>query len=160
MKLGSLSLDSLATAAPRERRMLAVGGAAAALLFVFGVLVPLDRSVSHAQQRIAQKKVDLAWMQAAAPEIATLPAAPAGNGESLLVIIDRSARESGLGKSFSTEPGAAGSIAVRMEKAPFDTLIAWLGILAQQNGVVVDSATIEKSGAPGLVNAAIVLHAG
>jgi len=49
---------------------------------------------------------------------------------------------------------------VRLEKAPFDKLITWLGRLAQQNGVVVDSATIEKAGAPGEVNAAIVLHTG
>ena len=41
-----------------------------------------------------------------------------------------------------------------------DTLIAWLARLAQQNGIVVDSATIEKTGVPGLVNAAIVLRAG
>jgi type II secretory pathway component PulM len=49
---------------------------------------------------------------------------------------------------------------VRLEKAPFDALVGWLARLAQQNGVTVDSAVIEKSGAPGLVNANIVLHAG
>jgi type II secretory pathway component PulM len=49
---------------------------------------------------------------------------------------------------------------VRLEKAPFDALIAWLARLAQQNGVSVDSANIEKAGGPGIVNAAIVLHAG
>jgi len=160
MNLGSLSLDSIATLPPRERRMLGIGAVALVLLLIFAVLLPLDRGVAQAQQRLARKKVDLAWMQSVAPDIATLPAPSAGNGESLLVIVDRSARESGLGKSFSTEPSGGGGIAVRMEKAPFDTLIAWLGMLAQQNGVVVDSATIEKSGAPGLVNAAIVLHQG
>ena len=59
-----------------------------------------------------------------------------------------------------SEPGAQNSLSVRLEKAPFDKLITWLGRLAQQNGVVVDSATIEKAGAPGEVNAAIVLHTG
>ena len=49
---------------------------------------------------------------------------------------------------------------MRLEKAPFDYLVAWLARLAQQNGVVIDSATIEKSGDTGLVNAAIVLHSG
>jgi len=38
--------------------------------------------------------------------------------------------------------------------------VAWLARLAQQNGVTVDSAVIEKTGAPGLVNANIVLHSG
>ena len=38
--------------------------------------------------------------------------------------------------------------------------MAWLARLAQQNGVVIDSATIEKTGDTGLVNAAIVLRPG
>ena len=79
----------------------------------------------------------------------------------MLVIIDRSARESGLANSMAgSEPGGAGSLSIRLEKAPFDALIAWLARLSQQNGVLVDSAVIEKAGAPGMVNAAIVLHSG
>ena len=154
----SLSLASLSA---RERRMLVPAAVLAVLLLIFGILVPLDRSVAHAQARLAKKKADLTWMQGAAPQFATLGPAPASSAESLLVIVDRSARESGLAGSLSgSEPGASGSLSVRLEKAPFDALVAWLGRLAQQNGVSVDSATIEKSGAPGLVNAAIVLHSG
>ncbi len=96
-----------------------------------------------------------------APELAAAAPPPAASGESLLVIIDRSARESGLAGALSgSEPGGPGSLSVRLEKAPFDTLVAWLARLAQQNGVSVDSATIEKAGAPGTVNAAIVLRSG
>jgi type II secretory pathway component PulM len=95
-----------------------------------------------------------------APQIALMPA-PSSNGESLLVIIDRSARESGLASALSgSEPGSGGNLSVRLEKAPFDVLVGWLARLAQQNGVTVDSAIIEKSGTPGLVNANIVLHTG
>jgi general secretion pathway protein M len=133
----------------------------AVLVLVFGILIPLDRSVAHAQQRLAKKHADLSWMQTVAPELAASAPPPATSGESLLVIIDRSARESGLASSLSgSEPGGPGSLAVRLEKAPFDTLITWLARLAQQNGVNVDSATIEKAGEPGTVNAALVLHAG
>jgi type II secretory pathway component PulM len=39
-------------------------------------------------------------------------------------------------------------------------LVAWLARLAQQNGVEVDSDTIDGAGAPGLVNAAVVLRSG
>jgi type II secretory pathway component PulM len=39
-------------------------------------------------------------------------------------------------------------------------MIAWLARLAQQKGVGVESATIEKADAAGLVNAALVLHSG
>lgn len=163
--LGKLSLESLldsyAALSRRERRMVLGGAIAVVVIFVFGILMPLDRSVAHAQQRLAKKHADLVWMQGVAPEIAASAPPPAANGESLLVIVDRSARESGLASSLAgSEPGGPGILSVRLEKAPFDALIAWLARLAQQNGVAVDSATIEKAGAPGLVNAAIVLHSG
>jgi general secretion pathway protein M len=161
LSLNSLSLESLAALSPRERRMVSICAVAAALVLVFGILIPLDRSVAHAQQRLAKKSADLSWMHSVAPELAGAAPPPAASGESLLVIIDRSARESGLANSLSgSEPGGSGSLSVRLEKAPFDSLVTWLARLAQQNGVTVDSATIEKAGEPGSVNAALVLHAG
>jgi general secretion pathway protein M len=163
MKLSpnSLSLDSLAALPERERRLLAGGLALAAAILLFGVVIPLDRSVAHAHQRLARKHADLTWMQGVAPELAASAPPPAATGESLLVIIDRSARESGLaGALAGSEPGGPGSLSVRLAKAPFDTLVGWLGRLAQQNGVSVESASIEKADATGLVNAAIVLHSG
>jgi general secretion pathway protein M len=161
LPLTSLSLDALAGLPERERRMVLVGGLLAGLIVVAGILIPLDRSVAQAQQRIARKHADLSWMQSVAPELAGAAPPPSSSGESLLVIVDRSARESGLAGALSgSEPGGPGSLSVRLEKAPFDTLVAWLARLAQQNGVSVDSATIEKAGTPGLVNAAIVLHTG
>jgi general secretion pathway protein M len=163
--LNNVSMESLLASldarSPRERRMLLIGGVALLLIIVFGIWVPLDRSVAHAQQRLAKKRVDLAWMQSVAPELAGSAPPPASNGESLLLIVDRSARESGLAKALAgSEPGSAGNLSIRLEKAPFDALVAWLARLSQQNGVTVESATVEKAGTPGLVNAAIVLHAG
>lgn len=159
--LSSLSLESFAALPVRQQRLVVGGIAAAIVLLIVAVLLPLDHSVSSAQQRLARKRADLVWMQGVAPELATAPAPPSDSGESLLVIIDRSARESGLATALTgSEPGAGGSLAVRLQKAPFDTLVAWLARLAQQNGIVVDSATIDSAGAPGLVNAAVVLRSG
>jgi general secretion pathway protein M len=161
LRLPALSLATLSSLSERERRMLIGGAVAALLLLIFGILLPLNRSVAHAQARLAQKHADLSWMQNVAPEIAAASPPPAASGEPLLVIVDRSARESGLaGALAGSEPGAPGSLSIRLEKAPFDSLVMWLARLARQNGVSVQSATIERAGAPGLVNAAIVLHAG
>jgi len=157
----ALSLESFGALSERERRILIAAAVAAVLLLVFGILLPLNRSVAHAQERLAKKHADLSWMQSVAPEIAAAAPPPAASAEPLLVIVDRSAREAGLGGALAgSEPGAPGSLAIRLEKAPFDTLVTWLARLARQNGVSVQSATIERAGAPGLVNAAIVLHAG
>ncbi len=156
-----LSPEALANLSERDRRLALLGAAALVALLVFGVIVPLDHSVARERAKLAQKRADLAWMQSVAPEIARTAPPPSATGESLLVIIDRSARESGLGNALAgSEPGAAGALSIRLERAPFDALVGWLARLSQQNGVLVDSATIEKAGAPGLVNAAIVLHSG
>ncbi len=159
--LESLAPENFARLPQREQRLLVIGAVAALGILIFGIIVPLDRAVARERAKLTQKRADLAWMQSVAPEIAGSVAPPSASGESLLVIIDRSARESGLASSMAgSEPGGANTLSIRLEKAPFDALIGWLARLTQQNGVLVDSATIEKAGAPGLVNAAIVLHSG
>jgi general secretion pathway protein M len=150
----------LAGLSARDRKLLALGAAAAVLVLIFGIIVPLDRSVTRERTRLTHKRADLAFVQSAAEELRNTPPPPAGGGESLLVIIDRSARESGLANSLAgSEPGGPNSLSVRLEKAPFEALVTWLARLSLQNGVLIDSATIEKAGT-GVVNAAIVLHAG
>ncbi|HYL00042.1 MAG TPA: type II secretion system protein M [Steroidobacteraceae bacterium] len=161
----SLSFESIlqwfGALSAREQRIVQIGALLAPVLFVFGVLLPLDRSVAQAHERLLKKRNDLAWMQGVAPELAASPQPPSTSGESLLVIVDRSARESGLAGSLAgSEPAGPGALSLRLQKAPFDTLIAWLARLAQQNGIRVDSASVDSAGAPGLVNAAVVLHTG
>jgi general secretion pathway protein M len=161
LSLKSLSLESLNSLPERERRTLIIGGVAAVALLIFGILIPLDRSVTHAQQRLARKQADLTWMQSVSSEVSQTAPPPSANGESLLVIIDRSAREAGLAGALSgSEPHGPKALSLRLDKANFDKLIGWLARLQQQNGVIVDSATIDKAGEPGVVNASIVLHSG
>ncbi|MGH8202492.1 MAG: type II secretion system protein GspM [Steroidobacteraceae bacterium] len=145
---------------PRDRRTLIVGCVIAAILFVLAVIVPLDRSVSRLHDQVTQKQADLVWMRDAAPEIAAAgPMRRAGSGESLIVIIDQSARESGLGSSLTgSQPSGRGGLSVQLEKASFDALVGWLARLSQQNGVQIESANIDSAGEPGLVNASLVLQ--
>ncbi|MDB6108079.1 MAG: hypothetical protein JWO52_8078 [Gammaproteobacteria bacterium] len=151
-----LSFDTMSE---REQRLLKFGGIAAVLILIFGVLIPLDSGVAKARARITQKQADLVWMRNVAPVLAAAPTHSGGTGESLIVIVDRSARESGLEKALAgSEPSGPGGIQVRMEKASFDALIGWLSRLSQQNGIGVDGASIDTAGAPGVVNAAIVLR--
>jgi general secretion pathway protein M len=154
----NLSLDSLSE---RDLRMLKIGGALAVVLLIFGVILPLDRNVSRAHERLSKKQADLVWMRSVGPELQSAGPVRATAGESLLVIVDRSAREAGLASALAgSEPAGADGLSVRLQKAPFDTLIAWLARLAQQNGIRVDSASIDNAGSPGIVNAAVVLHTG
>jgi type II secretory pathway component PulM len=151
----NLSLDSLSE---RDRRTLLISGVVAALLLLY-VVIQLDSSVSSAHKRIVKKQTDLAWMRTAAPELASVTSHVGANGQSLLVLVDSSARESGLASSLAgSDPAGPGGLSVRLQKASFDSLIPWLSRLSQQNGIRVDTASIESAGSPGLVNAALVLH--
>ncbi len=153
----NLSLNSMSE---RERRLIYVCGGVAALLLIFAVLVPLDKNVAATHHRVEQKATDLAWMRSVAPQLAALGPGPLAvvNKDSLLVVVDRSAREANLGSSMvGSSPSGAGGLRVRFEKAPFDTLVAWLARMSEQQGIRVDSAQVDDAGKPGLVNAAIVL---
>jgi type II secretory pathway component PulM len=128
---------------------------------VFGVILPLDRSVAKAHARVVAKQADLAWMRAVTPELVAAGPGPAPltSQRSMLVVVDRAAREAGLGTALtSSEPSGAGGLQVRLEKAPFDAIVAWLARLSEQDGIRVDSATMDIAGQPGIVNAGIVLH--
>jgi len=146
--------------AEREKRFVLIGGIGAAVLLLLGLVLPLNRNITQARHRVTVKQADLAYIQSVTPELAN--AGPmGGSGESLVVLIDSSARESGLGKSLSnSQPTGDGALRVRLEKVAFDGMVAWLARLAQQHGVRVQSAEIETAGEAGLVNAGLVLKAG
>jgi general secretion pathway protein M len=152
-----------ANLAERERRMVTLGAIAAAVLLLLAVVLPLNRSISQARNRIEGKQTDLAFIQSAVPQLAAAgpSAGTTATSESLVVLIDSSARESGLGKSLSSsQPTPDKGLRVRFDHVPFDALVAWLARLAQSHGVRVESAEIETAGEVGLVNAGLVLKAG
>lgn len=146
---------------PRDQRIAAIGAVVVLVFLIGAIFIPLDLRVARATARVRHKASDLAWMQSVAPQLAAAGAAvPTPTSQrSLIVVIDSSARESGLGAALnSSEPSGPGMLRVRLDRAPFDSLVTWLARLAQNNGIRVESATIDAAGAPGLVNAGLVLR--
>ena len=145
---------------PRERNLVYGAGALLALALVYLVLVlPFQTSGKRLNARVQQKSSDLAWMQAQAPAAmqAAGVAQGAGSGESLVVLVDRTARDAGLGAALRDQsPDGNSGLRVRLEGASFDTLVVWLASLQQQHGVTIDVANIDAAG-PGLVNATLSL---
>jgi type II secretory pathway component PulM len=143
----------------RERRLVFWGGLGAAfLVLVFGIIWPLHSAVASARHHVSQKSADLAWMRAHALEVRASAATAAGAGESLVVIIDRTAHELGLADAVKgTTPAGANGTRVELANVPFDLMAGWLARLQEQFGVIVLAASVDRSGAAGLVNASLEL---
>lgn len=146
---------------PREQQVLLWGGIAALAILLFGSLWQLDSRVDRARADVERKRLDLAFMQAASAEIiAAGPVRMAANtGEPLVVIVDRAARESGLAQALGASEGVPpDGLRVRFNAAPFDALVAMTARLAQQHGVSVSTASVERAAEPGSVNATFTLR--
>ncbi len=153
----------LANLAPRERNF--VYGAAAvagvALLYA-GVALPIGHVRAKQAARVERKTADLAWMQQAAPRVSAMAATGgAGSKESLVVLVDRTGRQSGLGSTIRDQsPNGQNGLRLRLEGAPFDAMITWLASLQLRFGINVSDASIDAGPALGLVNASITLTHG
>jgi general secretion pathway protein M len=154
-------LQYLANLTPRERRIAIVGGIAALLLLILAILLPLQRHVGAGEQRLERKRDDLVWLRSMAPQLAGLRTSGAPPlRESLVVVVDRTARQSGLDHALvGSQPSGDGGLNVRLEQTPFDGLVAWLAQLRESYGVRVDSAVVDAGNSAGTVNASLVLHA-
>lgn len=152
--------DRFDALADRERRLVSIGGAIAILLLVMALVMPLERGVATSAARVTRKQSDLSWMRQMAPALAVAPQAAPANQESLIVLVDRSAREAGLGQSLTgSQPSGNGALRTQFEKADFNRLIDWIAQLAQLQGVQAESASFDAvADSPGTVNAVIVLR--
>jgi type II secretory pathway component PulM len=82
-------------------------------------------------------------------------ALPADTGEAPVVLVDRVGREAGLGGALrGTQPNATG-VRVQLEAAPFDTVISWLDTLDTRYGFALESISLDRGAAPGMVNASV-----
>lgn len=148
---------------PRERMLVLGGGVLLLLVAIYLLaLAPFYAAVNSRAERVAKKEGDLAWMRSVGGEVLALsasgPAASQRSNESLVVLIDRSARECGLGSSLTGQtPTGENGIRVRLEQAEFDKLVVCLGSLQQTQSVTIESANIDRTGKPGFVNASLVL---
>jgi len=150
--------------APRERNLVYLAAALLGVAVVyFAIVLPVTSAAKQRAARVEQKTADLAWMRQVAPQV--MAAAAAGGGtagsESLVVLVDRTGREAGLGNAIRDQsPDGAHGLRLQLQGASFDVLVAWLASLQQQYGVRVETAMIGATSAPGLVNASLTLTHG
>ncbi|MCW8919196.1 MAG: type II secretion system protein M [Gammaproteobacteria bacterium] len=148
----------------REQRTLLLGGVVTLLLLLYGtVLDPFAQEMQRLEQRVAEDRELLAWMEQAAVQVKQLRgsgAARRADGQSLLSLLDASAKQSGLGAALKQVKPEGVGVRLRFETAGFDALVGWLGRLAAEQGVGVTTLTLERLAQPGRVNATVVLEGG
>jgi general secretion pathway protein M len=146
----------------REQRLVLVAAGLVCIALLYLVLVlPFQTLSAQRGARVEQKAADLAWMREVAPQVAAAAASGAtgaASGESLVVLVDRTARQAGLGSALRDQsPNGPNSLRLRMESASFDSLVTWLAELQQRHGVAIEAANIDVGSAPGLVNASVTI---
>lgn len=151
-----------------ERERLLVFGAgllAAYALLHLTIFAPLWGGSARMASQLPERQALLAELRAAEAEVAALrgrdTAQPAreGAGQALVVIVDRTSREAGLGAALRrNQPTPDQGLRVSFEGAPFDALVVWLVDLERRFGIGVESASFDAAGGPGLVNATLLLE--
>ena len=146
----------------RERRLVMGGGIAVLLMSIYFLgWEPFINNLHNLRESTQRKQLDVVWMQNAAKQVKQMQArnaAPArlDSGQSLLGVIDRSAKLKKLGDSLKrVQPDGTNKARVWLESANFDVVIAWLEELERHYGVGIETITFEKREEPGLVDARI-----
>lgn len=155
-------LDSLN---PRERRLV-IGGGAFLLVFILYQLAwaPFANGVLNMQVKVDKQQQDLLWMQQAAEEVRALQGGggarrPVLSG-SLLGLIEKTARQGGLGSSIrKVQPEGQKGVRIWMDKVSFDAVMTWLDELQVKQGVMISSFSAERTPQPGRVNVRILVEA-
>lgn len=148
--------------AARERFVLAVGAALAAVILVYALLwAPLQRDLTRLRADVPQAQQQLRWMKAQAGRVrqlrASASAAVPSNG--LLSFVEQSAQSYNISdKIRRVEPDGSNSVRLAIDGVAFNSLLEWLANLQKQGGVRIENASLEPGTAAGVVNARLLLR--
>ncbi|HUO68155.1 MAG TPA: type II secretion system protein M [Gammaproteobacteria bacterium] len=142
---------------PRER-LIFLGGVAGVLLITvwFGVM-KLHTQTEVLRDSVAAKQRMLVDLM----RVGARPAVPSSNQgsnqQTLVVVIDGSAREHGITLSTRRPDGPDG-VQVAFSNVPFDMLLEWLVALEKQSSVAVEAASFTTAKQKGIVNGQLTLR--
>ena len=143
----------------RERWIVVIGATAAAAIVVWGFVVsPLRGEAAALRTSVDTKQrllVDVARVEGERP--ATVAGNRQGAEQTLVVIVDNTARSHGLDLPRTRANGPSG-VDVSFQGASADALLAWLVVLRDTYGIEVETASFSTAREPGLVTGQISLR--
>lgn len=147
----------------REQRTLLIGGVALLLLLLYSTVLDFSRELQRMEQGVVADRELLVWMEQSAAQVKQLRGnggGQRGSGQSLLSLVDASAKQNGLGEALKQVKPEGSGVSLRFEEASFDDMVRWLGRLGTEQGVGVTTLTLERLPLSGRVNATVVLEGG
>ncbi|HEB62903.1 MAG TPA: type II secretion system protein M [Gammaproteobacteria bacterium] len=157
--------EYFASLKPRERMFLVTGAIFLVLAFLYWIIwEPFSKSVDSMKLTVVQQQSTLSEMKKMATELTelrkkSLPSQKNTQGQSLLTLIDSSAKNRKLGPALKrVEPVGDSKVRVRLDKADFNDMVRWLGYLEQNYGILATSITIDTQSLSGRVNARLVME--
>ena len=128
-------------------------------IWYFAAVGPLLERTEINKQRRAAETALLERVERLGSRMPALPAPRPRSDASLLLLVNRSIRDAGLG-GFLEEGAADGESRVRLRlfDAPFPQVSAWLAGLAVREGIRTVSADIERGSSPGVTRVSLVLE--
>lgn len=136
-----------------------LGGFAAIMIVIFGLLLPAVSYSSDAQADYRENSATLAWMQANKHLVASGGSRGSRDpGQSLLGIANRSSKSFNINfKRY--EPVGDSGLRLWLEQISFNNMILWLERLDKQFGIQVKEISVEsQNNNNGLVTVRLVLQ--
>ncbi|HFE39425.1 MAG TPA: type II secretion system protein M [Gammaproteobacteria bacterium] len=153
---------------PSERRTLSIGAVIAAILMLYLLLLePAWQEADTLALKVEKQKSENASLKKMAAKIKQLQSAShkrairKNPGQSLLVVVDRTAKKNKLGDSLKrVEPDGSARVRVWLDNAAFDAVAKWLTLLRSKYQLEIESAVFDKVDAAGRVNVRLIFAEG
>lgn len=149
--------------APRERVLVAGGGALAIVLLCYGLLwAPLRNELTLLRTEVPKKYEELQWMRSQTARLKVLRSATpaATQSGSLLSFVEQSAQAYNISQFIRrNDLQGANDVQVAIDGAQFNSVVEWLANLQKQGGVRIETASLEPQPTSGIVNARFLLRA-
>lgn len=145
----------------QERKLVLLAGSLLTILILGTMWASFVQSIGRLEETVAELRKTSQWMQQAKHEITQMRGSVASGGAktSLLVLVDSSARQSGLNNAVKrVEPEGNDKVRIQLEQAGFDDIAEWLEKLYRVNSVRVNSVSVDKQQGSGMVNARLTLE--
>lgn len=150
---------------PSERMIVSIGGIIITILILYlAVLEPYKLKSEEFALKVTKQKSQNEWLKKASLEVKQLQGSSNGankkrkSGQSLLVVVDRTARQNKLAEFLKrVEPEGSSRVRVWLDDAPFDLVSKWLSLLQTKYQLDVETAVLDKVEAVGRVNARLVI---